>query len=93
MRQFIDSSGTPWDLYEVSTETLAVGRPDFLPEAFRRGWLVFECGAERRRLAPYPDEWTTFSTSALCNLLAMAERVQKRSPSTRSRTPNPSPEP
>lgn len=94
MRQFIDSSGTSWDLYEVSAETLAAGRPDYLPEAFRRGWLVFECGGERRRLAPYPGEWTTFSATALCNLLSMAEPVRKREPSARDvRVPTPNAEP
>lgn len=78
MRQFTDSNGTHWDLYEVSTETLAIGRPDFLPEAFRQGWLVFDCGNERRRLAPYPGEWATFTITALCSLLDTAEPVQKR---------------
>jgi hypothetical protein len=78
MRQFTDEAGTRWDLFEVSSETLSAGRPDFLPAAFKQGWLVFDSGLERRRLAPIPAEWSTFSATALRALLASSEPVGAR---------------
>jgi hypothetical protein len=76
MLQFKDQHGTEWDVFEVASATLSVGRPDLLPSAFRTGWLVFDCGSERRRLAPFPNEWSAFSTIALESLLDSAERVK-----------------
>jgi hypothetical protein len=75
MRQFTDEDGARWELFEVSHEKLSVGRPDILPEAYRAGWLVFDNGFERRRLAPFPIEWEGFPPSALRMLLSAAEPV------------------
>ena len=78
MLQFTDQDGRQWDVFEVSNATLAIRRPDMLPEAFRTGWLVFDCGAERRRLAPCPGEWAAFSSIALQSLLDSATPVARR---------------
>lgn len=78
MRQFIARDGTRWDLYEVSRESLVAGFPNVLPPAYRDGWLVFESAGERRRLAPFPGEWASFSSHALRLLLDRAERVEHR---------------
>lgn len=75
MRKFIDSDGTRWEIFQVSADMLAAGRPDFLPVAFRNGWLAFDNGAERRRLVRFPAEWEALPTTALCELLQSAERV------------------
>ncbi|HZR07987.1 MAG TPA: hypothetical protein VFA79_05345, partial [Myxococcales bacterium] len=48
---------------------------DFLPAAFRNGWLAFDNGAERRRLVSFPTAWESLSASELCALLESAERV------------------
>ncbi|HXT16230.1 MAG TPA: hypothetical protein VN706_11410 [Gemmatimonadaceae bacterium] len=78
MRLFDDETGAQWQVYEVSRDALALGRPDFLPAEFRNGWLVFDGGVERRRLAPYPPEWVEFSVDALRMLLAGSEIVDRR---------------
>lgn len=78
MRQFTDDQGTRWEILQVSSDTLTSGRPDFLPAAFRNGWLVFDSGVERRRLAPFPAEWQGFAQDALLLLLRSAERVENR---------------
>lgn len=75
MRQFSDLNGRSWEVFEVGNETLAVGRVEMLPSALRTGWLVFDNGQERRRLAPFPGEWAAFSHSGLCALLAAAQPV------------------
>ena len=78
MLQFTDQDGRQWEVFEVSNATLSIGRPEILPEAFRTGWLVFDCGTERRRLAPCPGEWTSFSSLALQSLLDSAAPVPRR---------------
>jgi len=78
MLQFTDQHGTRWEVYQVSSDTLSTARSDLLPMAFRHGWLVFDCGTERRRLAPFPSEWAAFSGIALESLLDAAERVAGR---------------
>lgn len=39
------------------------------------GWVVFESAIEKRRLAPYPDDWRTIPVVDLEVLCARAERV------------------
>jgi hypothetical protein len=79
VRTFQDDSGGTWSVYEVSADTLSFGRRNFLPSDFREGWLVFESGEVRRRLAPRPPEWQDFPVSALRQLLERAETVDDRS--------------
>jgi hypothetical protein len=47
------------------------------------GWLVFECGREKRRLeAPYPGNWLTFSIpelEELCRRASPVRRVREKS--------------
>ena len=78
MLQFTDQHGTQWDVFEVANSTFSVGRPDILPAAFRLGWLVFDNGTERRRLAPFPMEWAGYSSVGLQSLLDAAARVAPR---------------
>ena len=37
------------------------------------GWLVFDCGAERRRLTPVPADWETATERELDRLCASAQ--------------------
>lgn len=65
-REFDDIDGRRWVAWDTypQTETLSRVRSDYA-----RGWLSFECGAERRRHVPVPDAWETLSASDLCVLL------------------------
>jgi hypothetical protein len=45
-----------------------------VPDHLQHGWLAFQCGAERRRLAPIPRDWTELPTEDLKELLERAER-------------------
>jgi hypothetical protein len=78
MREFSDEEGKSWHLYQVSSEMFVHGRPDFLPPEYLGGWLVFESAGERRRLAPFPGEWATFSGEALRTLLKRANPARRR---------------
>lgn len=45
-----------------------------VPAALQEGWLAFQAGTERRRLAPIPEQWSTLSEEELLRLLARADR-------------------
>jgi hypothetical protein len=47
-------------------------------EGFERGWLVFDNGNEKRRLAPIPASWEQMTTHELRTLCARAARTLQR---------------
>jgi hypothetical protein len=48
-----------------------------LSGGFSHGWLVFESKDEKRRLAPYPDDWVDRSDEELSKLVADAKVVTR----------------
>jgi hypothetical protein len=56
-------------------------RPQPVAHGLQLGWLVFESGAERRRLAPIPPAW---EARAECDLERLCERA---TPVTRTAPP------
>ena len=46
-----------------------------VPSALQEGWLAFQSGNERRRLAPIPENWVALDEEALIRLLARADRL------------------
>jgi hypothetical protein len=46
-----------------------------VPQELQQGWLAFQNGDERRRLAPIPDNWVTLGEAALLTLLEKADRI------------------
>ena len=46
-----------------------------VPSALEQGWLAFQAGTERRRLAPIPENWNKLGEMALLALLARADRL------------------
>lgn len=72
MRQFRDAAGVEWRVTLTTRSSAASSRDHYLPEAFREGWLLFESATEKRRLAPVPSDWESFSDEALAMLCANA---------------------
>lgn len=72
MRHFRDKAGVEWEVFLTARRSDAVSRGQFLPEAYREGWLVFDSSHEKRRLAPVPADWETLSNEALAELCAKA---------------------
>ena len=64
---FVDSAGTMWTVSEIAGLAFSERLMSLLPHPERRsGWLLFESDlGDRRRLAPVPDDWRTYSSSAL----------------------------
>lgn len=48
-----------------------------VPLELQQGWLAFQCGDERRRLAPIPEDWTALGEAALVALLCQADRLNE----------------
>ena len=46
-----------------------------VPSALEGGWLAFQAGHERRRLAPIPAAWISLSDGELVQLLERANRL------------------
>ena len=92
-RQFTDSAGNVWDVWDVyptaATRTLAEFYPRLQTAApgadpchavapsLAGGWLCFEQAEERRRLAPIPDAWDQLSGDRLEQLRDCATRVMR----------------
>ena len=45
-----------------------------VPDSLQKGWLAFQSGSERRRLAPIPADWEEMTNGELLDLLKNAER-------------------
>ena len=83
-RVFDDARGVKWDVWAVYPG----GRPSQLSALrgpFQTGWLVFESSAEKRRLSPIPNDWSTMSAVELERLCQQASPASRR---PRSRNPD-----
>jgi len=95
-RQIQDIRGLVWDVWDVvprdvlgsaydrrSSDRVPDGAESpqllLLPE-LEHGWLCFQSGAERRRLAPIPPSWFEFSEVSLRALLDAAQPVSSTAP-------------
>jgi hypothetical protein len=78
VREFRDAAGASWTVFRATPHTTPSKRDQFLPDTYRNGWLVFECGVERRRLAPVPEAWEELADSELEQLCVLADVVPAR---------------
>jgi hypothetical protein len=75
--RFVDSKGRDWMVREVKDPNLAMIPPYLLTDPeFARGWLLFESSGEKRRLAPYPDDWIHLSVPQLEESCLHATRLE-----------------
>jgi hypothetical protein len=74
--RFLDGEGESWAVREVRDPTLAMIPSHLLSQPeFASGWLLFETSGEKRRLAPYPDDWAVLPISQLQALCRRAKRI------------------
>ena len=67
LREFDDQAGTRWIVWDTMPDS-TIG----LSEEYRRGWLTFDNGTDRCRLAPIPPNWTELPIDRLALLLRVA---------------------
>ncbi len=60
-----------------SDRRLTIGGRTHLHSGVAAGWLCFESGGERRRLAPIPEDWADSSDAQLEDYLKAARAVRK----------------
>ena len=73
LREFTDPSGDRWQVWETAPVTQAA-----LSEEYRGGWLTFDNGAERGRLAPVREAWCALSDERLALVARAAAAVVLR---------------
>lgn len=78
-RSFADDMGTVWDVWEVRPAHVERRTPAlaFGPH-LQEGWLAFQSGDDRRRLAPIPSGWQQLGVAELRALLRQSEPVAPR---------------
>ena len=81
-RRIVDTEEQVWDVWEVQT-TAATSRRILVQPDLQGGWLAFQCGEQRRRLAPLPVGWSEMSDHALLGLMDKAREIKPRA-ATRS---------
>ena len=59
-REFTDSKGTRWRVWDTVPRMGAL-----LPPDYANGWLTFDSALGRYRLAPALEGWETFSVAKL----------------------------
>jgi len=86
MREFTDSRGVEWRVWEVTPAHMhPITRGEDYLEKLQDGWLAFESGSEKRRLeTPYPTDWQTVLLPELEELCRRATPAPKRKWSTPS---------
>lgn len=77
MRAFKDSSGAEWTVWEVYPSTPRGIAADAIHIAPRlvNGWLCFQSGDRRRRVAPIPERWEALTEMELGLLCILATEL------------------
>jgi hypothetical protein len=68
-RTFEDSAGTVWEVFEVKRSS---HKAQAVTAGLELGWLAFVSGGQKRRLAPFPRDWTTATDRELERLCGTA---------------------
>jgi hypothetical protein len=80
MREFTDGDGAAWLVYAINDGAIEAPGRRYLPDAYQQGWLVFESGQRKLRLAPVPAGWADMRDDGLQALLAKARPSTNTTP-------------
>jgi hypothetical protein len=83
MREFTDSAGVAWRVWNTTPQPGAV-----YEESHKGGWLTFESATTRKRLVPIPRGWEEATRERL-ELMCRAAEVVRRAKGTSPLTPDP----
>lgn len=81
VRTFESPDGATWSVWEVIPGRVSEFRSSYgshLPRDMADGWLCFDCGTEKRRLAPLPVNWHERPEQDLWFWCRAAEPVRAR---------------
>jgi hypothetical protein len=74
-RELRDAQGRDWRVWDTHPQSVRHGS---VPEDYAKGWITFECAAEKRRLIPIPSGWSELPEPELLDLLGAASAVTTR---------------
>lgn len=77
-RTFTGADGAVWSVRAVQPLGVGPGNHSRLPDAFRSGWLAFECEGRKRRLSPIPEDWDQLGDEELEELCGDAHEASVR---------------
>lgn len=79
VRDVVAENGVKWKVWAVMASAIhpKTAAEDYLGE-YSEGWLCFESGTERRRLARFPQDWDRLPDKELLRLVKSAHTVQAR---------------
>ena len=80
MREFRDQDGCNWVVYAITDGAIEGAGRRYLPDEYQRGWLVFECGERKLRLAPIPPGWGDMRDEELRGMLSRAKPTTNTTP-------------
>ena len=60
-----------WDVWDVRPQARAAS----VGSGMENGWLCFQSGSRRRRLAPIPENWNDLSDDGIADLFRTAREV------------------
>lgn len=69
-----------WTIWNVVPGSISRLEKIGVDLAFRSGWLVFDSGAQKRRLAPIPPGWDSLTDGELALLIGRAEPIPPKRP-------------
>jgi len=75
VRDFTDSVGLHWRVWATTPSS-----PHLVSPELHDGWLTFDSGSSRRRLAPIPPNWEQLSTERLQLLCRVATSARTSGP-------------
>jgi hypothetical protein len=78
LREFTDTRGKRWTVWATSPDWISG-----VASSFGAGWLTFESGGVRKRLAPIPANWEAAPVEKLELYCATAESSEARRRNTR----------
>lgn len=81
MREFRDSSGATWHVFEVHPsvpKNLQGAEPIHMAPKLVNGWLCFQSGGQKRRVAPIPAGWEKLDDMELGLLCVLASETPQR---------------
>lgn len=91
VRAFSAPEGTTWSVWEVIPAQVSEFRSSHgshLPRDMADGWLCFDCGNEKRRLAPLPVNWHDGSDADLWLWCRAAVPVRARVAAAEAEAPS-----
>ena len=69
------ADGIEWTIWNVVPGSISRLEKMGVGLAFQSGWLVFDSGAQKRRLAPVPLGWDELTDGELALLIGRAEPI------------------